>query len=49
MARNNVTFKLAGETNLPLERVDKEVEEYVNSREKHFKVLISSIQLNGWV
>ncbi|MEO9531245.1 MAG: ATP-binding cassette domain-containing protein [Crocinitomicaceae bacterium] len=45
MARNNVTFKLAGETNLPLERVDEEVEEYVSSREKHFKVLIQQFSL----
>ncbi|MBD3639302.1 MAG: ATP-binding cassette domain-containing protein [Crocinitomicaceae bacterium] len=45
MARNNVTFKLAGETNLPLERTDKEVENYVDFREKHFKVLIQQFSL----
>jgi ABC-type bacteriocin/lantibiotic exporter with double-glycine peptidase domain len=45
MARNNVTFKLAGETNLPLKRVDEEVEAYVSHREKHFKVLIQQFSL----
>lgn len=40
MARNNVTLKLAGETNIHLERTNEEVGEYINYREKHFKVLI---------
>jgi ABC-type bacteriocin/lantibiotic exporter with double-glycine peptidase domain len=45
LARNNVTFKLAGETNLPVERTDKEAENYINYREKHFKVLIQQFSL----
>jgi ABC-type bacteriocin/lantibiotic exporter with double-glycine peptidase domain len=45
MARNNITFKLAGRTNLPLERTDQEVEEYIKYREKHFKVLIQQFSL----
>jgi ABC-type bacteriocin/lantibiotic exporter with double-glycine peptidase domain len=45
LARNNVTFKLAGETNLPLEKTDVEVESYIGSREKHFKILIQQFSL----
>ena len=45
IARNNVTFKLAGDTNLPLERVDEEVADYITFREKHFKVLIQQFSL----
>lgn len=45
LARNNVTFKLAGETNLPLERTDEEVENYISFRERHFKVLIQQFSL----
>lgn len=45
IARNNVTFKFAGETNLPLERTDSEVDEYIAYREKHFKVLIQQFSL----
>mgnify|MGYP002620864940 CR=1 FL=1 len=45
LARNNVTFKLAGETDLPLEKTDKEVAGYVEYREKHFKVLIQQFSL----
>ena len=45
MARNNVTFKLAGKSELPLERTDKEVADYINSRESHFKVLVQQFSL----
>ncbi|MCB9223869.1 MAG: ATP-binding cassette domain-containing protein [Crocinitomicaceae bacterium] len=45
MARNNVTFKLAGETDLPLEKTDDETEGYIEYREKHFKVLMLQFSL----
>jgi len=45
LARNNTTFKLAGETNLPLERTDREAEGYIRYRESHFKVLIQQFYL----
>lgn len=45
LARNNVTFKLAGETNLPVERTDRDAEDYIKYREKHFKVLIQQFSL----
>ncbi|UKN00179.1 ATP-binding cassette domain-containing protein [Paracrocinitomix mangrovi] len=45
LARNNITFKLAGKTDLPLEKTDVEVSEYVQYREKHFKVLIHQFLL----
>jgi ABC-type bacteriocin/lantibiotic exporter with double-glycine peptidase domain len=48
MARNNVTFKLAGETDLPLEKTDAEVNQYLTYREKHFKVLIQQFSLMVW-
>lgn len=45
LARNNTTFKLAGETNLPLERTDVEADGYIKYRESHFKVLIQQFYL----
>jgi ABC-type bacteriocin/lantibiotic exporter with double-glycine peptidase domain len=39
LARANTTFKLAGKTNLPLERVNKQTEKYLESRESHFEIL----------
>lgn len=45
MARNNVTFKLAGETNLPMTKTDEEVDNYISYRENHFKVLIQQFSL----
>jgi ABC-type bacteriocin/lantibiotic exporter with double-glycine peptidase domain len=39
VARTNVSFKLAGKTDITLEKTDKEVEKYVEARENHFKVL----------
>lgn len=39
-ARTYMTFKLAGNTELPLKKADDHVTNYVNAREKHFKVLV---------
>ena len=39
LARTSVSFKLAGTTNLPMERTDKLSGSYVVAREKHFNVL----------
>lgn len=45
LARTGTTFKLAGRTELPLERMDKEVGGYLASRESHFKILIQQFSL----
>lgn len=45
VARANVTFKLAGNSKLPLDKTDRNVEGYLNSREKHFKVLLTQYSL----
>jgi ABC-type bacteriocin/lantibiotic exporter with double-glycine peptidase domain len=39
LGRSMGTFKLAGETTLPLDRTDDLVEGYVRARQEHFKVL----------
>lgn len=39
-ARTNMTFKLAGKTDLPLHKADEHVTNYVDARENHFKVLV---------
>lgn len=39
LARTSVSFKLAGNTELPMERVNTHTASYVNARESHFKVL----------
>ena len=36
-----MTFKLAGNSNFPLEKTDKCVGNYIDAREKHFKVIVS--------
>jgi ABC-type bacteriocin/lantibiotic exporter with double-glycine peptidase domain len=41
MARNIQTFKLAGYTNMPLDKTDDHVDEYLGARKKHFRILIS--------
>ncbi|MCU0432330.1 MAG: ATP-binding cassette domain-containing protein [Bacteroidia bacterium] len=41
LARGLSTFKLAGETNLAMERTDGLVTQYLSARKKHFKVLIT--------
>tara|TARA_B100000809_G_scaffold110921_2_gene109498 strand:- start:31041 stop:32711 length:1671 start_codon:yes stop_codon:yes gene_type:complete len=40
IARTIVSFKMAGNSNIALEKNDVLVEEYLKSREKHFKVLV---------
>ncbi|MEL6671787.1 MAG: ATP-binding cassette domain-containing protein [Bacteroidota bacterium] len=40
LARTNMTFKLAGDTQMPLRRVDNHVQDYLGAREKHFGVLV---------
>ena len=40
LARTLASFKLAGTTNLPLEKTDKYVNSYLRYRKKHFKILI---------
>jgi ABC-type bacteriocin/lantibiotic exporter with double-glycine peptidase domain len=40
IGRSMGTFKLAGETNLPIEKTDELVSNYVDARKAHFKVLI---------
>ncbi|MDA7803805.1 ATP-binding cassette domain-containing protein [Crocinitomix sp.] len=45
LARSNLTFKLAGETDLPLTKTDKEVGGYINYRQNHFKVLLQQFTL----
>ena len=45
LARTNSTFKLAGMTELPLQRTDVHVSDYLNERENHFKVLVQQYSL----
>ncbi len=45
LARTSVSFKLAGITNLPMERTNNAVNSYINSRDDHFKVLIKQYWL----
>lgn len=45
LARSSVSFKLAGNTDLPLEKTNKEVEMYIGARDNHFKVLKSQYVL----
>ncbi len=39
LARTRISFKLAGNTDLPLERTNTHVGSYIESREEHFKIL----------
>lgn len=43
VARTVVSFKLSGKTSLALQKTDDLVSGYINSREKHFKVLILQV------
>lgn len=45
LARTNITFKLSGESDIPLKRTNKRVEGYLASREAHFKVLVQQYSL----
>lgn len=39
VARSNKTFKMAGETNLQMKKIDTYVEDYLHARESHFSIL----------
>ena len=45
LARTSTTFKLAGDTDLPLARMDGHVDDYLNARESHFKILVQQYSL----
>ncbi len=45
LARTNTTFKLAGRTDLPLQRTNGNVSKYIHAREEHFKVLVRQYSL----
>ncbi|UII22207.1 peptidase domain-containing ABC transporter [Fulvivirga ligni] len=45
LARTNMTFKLVGNTDLPLQKVNEHVDKYLESRESHFKVLLQQYSL----
>jgi ABC-type bacteriocin/lantibiotic exporter with double-glycine peptidase domain len=45
LARTGTTFKLAGNTDLPLMRTNREVEAYLDARESHFKILAQQYSL----
>ncbi len=45
VAKANYTFKLAGETQLPLNEVNTKTEGYIRARESHFSVLVSQYGL----
>jgi ABC-type bacteriocin/lantibiotic exporter with double-glycine peptidase domain len=39
LARSNTTFKLAGNTDLPMKRTNEHAKNYTNARENHFSIL----------
>lgn len=43
IARTVISFKLSGKTNFALQKTDDLVNEYLNSRENHFKILILQV------
>lgn len=45
VARTTLTFKLSGNSSLPLINTDKIVNNYLTARENHFKILISQFSL----
>ena len=45
LARTNVTFKLAGKTDLPLDKTNDHVTKYLDAREGHFKILVKQYSL----
>lgn len=45
LARTSTTFKLAGNTDLPLEKSDAHVNEYLTARNNHFKILLTQYSL----
>lgn len=45
LAKANYTFKLAGETQLPLNEVNTRTEGYIRARESHFSILVNQYGL----
>ena len=45
LARTNTTFKLAGTAHLPMQRIDRHVDSYLDARQRHFSVLMSQYGL----
>ncbi len=45
LARTSTTFKLAGRTDLPMQRIDQHVGDYLKARESHFSVLMRQYSL----
>lgn len=45
LARTHYTFKLAGETPLPLEEINRRTEKYVDARDAHFSILVKQFAL----
>lgn len=45
LARANTTFKMAGETKLPMNRVNDSTHQYIDAREEHFSVLVRQYSL----
>jgi len=46
LARTSTTFKLAGHTDLPLQRTNDQVKKYLYARSKHFYILVNQY---GWM
>ncbi|TNE55168.1 MAG: ABC transporter ATP-binding protein [Bacteroidetes bacterium] len=45
LARTSTTFKLAGKTDLPLQRADTQIGKYLAARESHFRVLVQQYSM----
>jgi ABC-type bacteriocin/lantibiotic exporter with double-glycine peptidase domain len=45
LARNVESFKMAGDSTLPLEKNDEHTNEYINARKSHFKIIINQFSL----
>lgn len=45
LARTNTTFKLAGNSELPMNRTNENVDSYLEYRESHFKILVRQYSL----
>ncbi|SMG52313.1 ABC-type bacteriocin/lantibiotic exporter, contains an N-terminal double-glycine peptidase domain [Marivirga sericea] len=45
LARNVESFKMAGDSTLPLEKNDEHTNDYINARKNHFKVIINQFSL----
>ncbi|OFZ54657.1 MAG: ABC transporter ATP-binding protein/permease, partial [Bacteroidetes bacterium RIFCSPHIGHO2_02_FULL_44_7] len=45
LARTHYTFKLAGETCLPMEEVNRRTEKYIDARDAHFSILVKQYAL----